>query len=84
MFLWACFYIPEAEFRWTIEIGDREYGLCHIKAMIYFAFGGGRIYVPLAFAAATVALAVGLPALVLMFLTTNIWSKIRKHETQMA
>ena len=80
VFVWGCFYIPQAQFHWTVEIGGGAYGLCHIKAMIYFAFGGGRIYVPSPVAAATLALAVGASALFLLFLIRGCWTRIRKHD----
>ena len=89
VFVWGCFYIPEAQFRWTVRIGDGEFGLCHIKAMIYFALGDSvahesRIYVSSAVAAAIVAFAVGLPALALISVITRLWSRTGKHETRTA
>jgi hypothetical protein len=84
-FVWGCFYIPEAQFRWTVEIGGREFGLCHIKALIYFAVGDGlnhqgRIYVSSAVAAAILAIAAGVSALFLLCLTRGVWSRMRKHD----
>jgi hypothetical protein len=84
VFVWGCFYIPDAQFHRSVQIGEHEYGLCHIKSMIYFAVGGSRLYVSSAVAAAAVALAVGLPAFVLISLATRLWSRTHKHEPRMA
>ena len=84
VFVWACFYIPDAQFHWSTRIGEHEYGMCHIKSMIYFAVGGSRLYVSSSVAAAVVALAAGLPALVLISVATKFWIRTHKHEPRMA
>lgn len=75
VFVSACFYIPEMQFHWTVQIGNGEYGLCHVKGMVYFVLGSSMIFVRSAVAAAAVAIIVALPTLVLMFLAANFWSR---------
>ncbi len=84
VFVWACFYIPEAQFHWSVQVGEREYGLCHIKAMLYFSAGDRRLYIPYQIAAGAVALAFSLPALVLTFVVTRLWSKTHNYEPRTA
>jgi len=89
VFVWGCFYIPETQFRWTFKIGDGEFGLCHIKALIYLALGDSvihesRICVSSAVAAAIIALAVGSLVLALVSVVTALVGRTQKHETRMA
>ena len=85
VFVWASFYIPASQFRWTLKIGGGEYGLCHMKSSIMFALGDRYSEaIPSSLAAATVAVALGLPALFLISLATHLWDRIHRHETLMA
>ncbi|NLH73582.1 MAG: hypothetical protein GX456_11060 [Verrucomicrobia bacterium] len=85
VFVWASFYIPASQFQWTVKIGSGEYGLCHMKSFIMFALGDRYSEaIPSSLAAATVAVALGVPALLLISLVTRLWSRIHRHETRMA
>jgi len=79
VFLWGCLYIPKAQFRWTVLLGEGEYGLCKVKGTTFFIFGTSTLFVPSPVAAATVALAVGLSVFALMLAANKLSSRIDKR-----
>ncbi len=65
VFLWAMLYVIYNSFRWTVRIGDGEYGLCHVKSWLYFACGNweDRVDIHPYVVAATITLAISLPSI---------------------
>jgi len=69
VYLWSMLYVTYNSFRWTIRIGDGEYGLCRMKSWLYIACGSfeNRLDIHPYVAAAIITLTISLLSLALVF-----------------
>ncbi len=74
LFQWSMLYVTYNSFRWTVHIGDGEYGLCHVKSWLYLALGNfeNRVDIHPYTAAAIITLSICLPSLALIFLIRKL------------